>query len=442
MHLAAAKGDLPLLRACLAADPSLVHLEGCSGQQPLHYAARALQSQAVDELLAAGASAAACDSYGRTAATHMAFCYGGLSVVEQMAADAMLARLVAAGLDLNAQDEDGSCALREAAASENAPMVRLLMKHGASARLEGTAGGDLLCCAVHGSDCRTAAEGLGTLRRLLVGGAPAAARCKSGSTPLLAAAQVVPSLQPKHATMLLQQLLRHGADARATDAKVRSTARQGREASAPSACLHACWSARCELTTQSAPCHVHANANSTAYSAPAPTAPQGRNCFHHLAAALPHPHCNHGALAAALEVLLPVAGGAAALSLPDERGYPPLAFAVLAEQYETVQLAGLPRCPDATACLRLLINSGANPLTPFSLVQWGQARTVVGHILCIALDSTGAAAASQAQSAHVHRRCSCAAHVPGSECSCTAAAGSPLASALTPPPAPLAVLQL
>lgn len=184
IHWAAQRGDIPLLQACLAADPSLVHLEGAGGQLPLHYAASALQLQSVDALLDAGASAAALDYYDRTPAFRMA-CQGcaSLSVAEQSAADAILAWLVEAGMDIGATDEDIPCALMEAARNGNAPLVRLLLKHGASADLEGIDGGDLLCCPVRSMDCRNAAEVLGMLRRLLKGGAPAAASSSTGSTP-------------------------------------------------------------------------------------------------------------------------------------------------------------------------------------------------------------------------------------------------------------------
>ncbi|PRW57538.1 flagellar associated [Chlorella sorokiniana] len=334
VHWAAQHGDLPLLRACLAADPHLVYLEGACGQQPPHYAAATYQPQAVDALLGAGASAAAVDSYERTAAFHMACCAcGSLSDVQQMAGDAILARLVAGGMDINAQDEDGSCALLEAGKNGNAPLMRLLLKHGASARLEDTAGGGLLCQMVHSMHSRNAPEMLCMLRRLLEGGAPATARSSSGSAPLLAAAAVAPRLPPKHdAAALLQLLLRHGVDAL-----------------------------------------VEASDE------------EGGSCFHQMASTLSNAKCNSAAMAAALRVLLPVAGGVAALNAGDKRGPPPLARAVLALQSQHLLLAGLGSRPEVAACLRVLMDSGADPVATFQLGCWGPERTIAGHLACMAL---------------------------------------------------------
>ena len=100
----------------------------------------------MDALLDAGASAAALDYYDRTPAFRMA-CRGraSLSVAEQSAADAILARLVEAGMDIGATDEDIPCALMEAARNGNAPLVRLLLKHGASADLRASTAAT--CCA-------------------------------------------------------------------------------------------------------------------------------------------------------------------------------------------------------------------------------------------------------------------------------------------------------
>lgn len=393
VHWAAQRGDVPLLQACLAADPSLVHLEGAGGQLPLHYAASALQLQAVDALLAAGASAAALDCYDRTPAFRMA-CRGraSLSVAEQSAADAILARLVAAGMDIGATDEDIPCALMEAARNGNAPLVRLLLKHGASAQLEDTDGGDLLCCSVRSMDCRNAAEVLGMLRRLLKGGAPAAASSSTGSTPLLAAAAVAPRLQPKHATALLQLLLQHGADATAKDGQVH---------------WHG-WRAllRCMLARMPACLHIHKGGRAAPavpamlesaarltcdapLSAP-PLPHQAASCFHHLAGALSHPDCNSGAVAAALRVLLPVAGGEAALNEADEHGFQPLARAFFQIQCEQVLFSQLELCPQAAPCLRVLMESGADPMAMYRHGQYGAMRTTAEHLVCYAVRRRGA----------------------------------------------------
>ncbi len=160
----------------------------------------------------------------RQMGTQMAGWRDRLSVVEQMAADAILARLVAGGLDIDAREEEGRTALQLAVNNGNAALARLLLKHGASARLEGAAAAALLCDAVQGIISRNAPEALAVLRRLLEAGAAAAASQADGTTPLLAAACVAPCLAPKHATLLLELLLQHGADAKATDNEVR---RQG-----------------------------------------------------------------------------------------------------------------------------------------------------------------------------------------------------------------------
>jgi L-alanine-DL-glutamate epimerase-like enolase superfamily enzyme len=57
-------------------------------------------------------------------------------VVQQMAGDAILGRLVAAGADLNQRAEDGKTALHAAVADGCGALVRLLLKHGAAAGVE------------------------------------------------------------------------------------------------------------------------------------------------------------------------------------------------------------------------------------------------------------------------------------------------------------------
>lgn len=222
VHRAAADGDLRLLAALLAADPSLATLKGLGGRQPLSFAARAFQAGAVEALLAAGAPARALDAEQQTALHHLCSSgYARLSVAEHMAADAILCRLVAAGADLNQRDAKGRSPLDLAVGSSCCVMARLLLKHGAAAAA-GDAGRDasLLCSLMRSADWQPA-ECLALLRRLLESGVGVAGRDAEheGRTPLMAAAEAAGQMSAKHGPALLHMLLKCGADAAATDDK-------------------------------------------------------------------------------------------------------------------------------------------------------------------------------------------------------------------------------
>ncbi len=118
--------------------------------------------------------------------------------------------------------------------------------------------------------------------------------------------------------------------------------------------------------------------------------PQGRNCFHHLARSLSRSGCNRGALAAALRVLLPVAGGVEALNAGAPDGMPPLGSGILGMDDHYAQ-PWEPRCDGVPACIRVLVEHGADPLASFKLSMYSWPRTIAQHLACYALLSKGAA---------------------------------------------------
>ena len=229
VHRTAARGDVRALRACLAADASLAHVLDRDGCTPLHHAARNFQAAAVEALLAAGADAGARDRYGRSAAHDLAICAGSkLTVVQHMAADAVLRRLAAAGLDVlpAAEDEDGGAgdwtALHSAAELGNLMLLRLLVKRGGGWKRAAAAADRALLCELVTTAQRPAlaSEALRLLGLLLQHGAPADARSACGATALLHAARAAPKMEPKHVAPLLELLLNHGADPLAVDDRV------------------------------------------------------------------------------------------------------------------------------------------------------------------------------------------------------------------------------
>ena len=124
---------------------------------------------------------------------------------------------------------------------------------------------------------------------------------------------------------------------------------------------------------------------------PAPPLPhQAASCFHRLADALSHPECNSGAVAAALRVLLPVAGGEAALNEADEHGFPPLARAFSDYQGSQVMFRQLELCPQAAPCLRMLMENGADAMAMYCHGQCGVMRTTAEHLVCYAVRRKGA----------------------------------------------------
>lgn len=175
-------------------------------------------------LVAAGADVRAEDSVGRNAGNMLAQAsQGGFTAERLPTAAAILRRLVAAGLDVTARskgDRDDS-PLHEAADVGCLKLVRLMLDCCGMARAAAAADIGLLSQLVWAADGERAEEARRLLAELLQHGAPANARRPSdGATLLLTAAKVAPSMQPQHVAPLLELLLRHGADPRATSRDV------------------------------------------------------------------------------------------------------------------------------------------------------------------------------------------------------------------------------
>ena len=129
---AAALGKVERLRALIQADPQLVRAYSPDGWTALHLAAHFGQREAVETLLAAGASVQARSQNGMSnTPLHAAMPGGKLEVVEA---------LLANGAEVNARQEGGFTALHEAASQGSAPLVRLLLARGADPVLPTEAG--------------------------------------------------------------------------------------------------------------------------------------------------------------------------------------------------------------------------------------------------------------------------------------------------------------
>lgn len=124
---AAALGNVEHLGALIQADPQLVRAYSPDGWTALHLAAHFGQCEAVETLLAAGASVQA-RSHNSMLNTplHAAMPGGRPEIVEA---------LLASGAEVNAQQEGGFTALHEAASQGSVPLVSLLLSHGADAAL-------------------------------------------------------------------------------------------------------------------------------------------------------------------------------------------------------------------------------------------------------------------------------------------------------------------
>ena len=129
---AAALGKVERLRALAQTDPQLVHAYSPDGWTALHLAAHFGQREAVEALLAAGASVyAGSHNTMQNTPLHAAIPGGKAEIVE-----ALLAR----GAEVNARQEGGFTALHEAAMQGNAALVRLLLARGADPALASEAG--------------------------------------------------------------------------------------------------------------------------------------------------------------------------------------------------------------------------------------------------------------------------------------------------------------
>ena len=129
---AAALGKVERLRALIQADPQLIHAYSPDGWTALHLAAHFGQREAVEVLLAAGASVQARSQNGmRNTPLHAAMPGGKSEIVEV---------LLASGAEVNAQQEGGFTALHEAASQGSAVLVRLLLARGADPALVSESG--------------------------------------------------------------------------------------------------------------------------------------------------------------------------------------------------------------------------------------------------------------------------------------------------------------
>ena len=376
IHRAAAAGDLRLLRACLAADASLLHLRDSYGCTPLHHAASRFQPVAVEALLAAGADVRAEDGIGRNAAFAMAQADPYLLTAAQLrAADGILRQLVAAGLDVTAASRGSvDTPLFAAAGAGNLAILRLLMQHGGAARAAAAANhaslAQLISC-VHLDE--QAEEALRLLGELLRHGAAVDARCAdSGETLLLAAARRAAAMPPPHVAPLLELLLRHGADARAVDSEV----------GGPGGWVVG---GRARLASWPHGQRATAQRMSTPHGSSAAPPPQGRNVVHHLMMGLSSESAGRAALAEALRVLLPAAGGAAALGWRDAERHTPLWCLLRLNSPDQRRIA---RSAELVA---ELLAAGADLQERQGSLD--DARTLPEHLACVALNSPGAAPA-------------------------------------------------
>lgn len=129
---AAALGKVERLRALAQADPQLLHSYSQDGWTALHLAAHFGQREAVETLLAAGASVQArSHNTMHNTPLHAAMPGGKPEVVEA---------LLAAGAEVNAQQEGGFTALHEAAMQGSVPLVKLLLARGADPALASESG--------------------------------------------------------------------------------------------------------------------------------------------------------------------------------------------------------------------------------------------------------------------------------------------------------------
>jgi ankyrin repeat protein len=125
---AATLGDLPRLRALLAAEPALAKAFSNDGFTALHLATFFSQPEAAEELLRSGADVDAVANNGmKVAVINSAAASGRADVVKLV---------LRAGANPNAKQQMGWTALHAAAAHDNVEMAQALLEAGADASLK------------------------------------------------------------------------------------------------------------------------------------------------------------------------------------------------------------------------------------------------------------------------------------------------------------------
>jgi hypothetical protein len=139
VHEAARQGDLPLIQALMVQSKGIVNAPGDGSVTPLMLAAGAGHSEVVTFLVKdAKADVAAQDLKKRTALHHLALGPAGGKASDRAAVRAITACLLRGRVSaavVNARDEEGLTALHHAAIRGVPELVRVLLKHGADARM-------------------------------------------------------------------------------------------------------------------------------------------------------------------------------------------------------------------------------------------------------------------------------------------------------------------
>lgn len=214
VHEAARQGDLPVIQALMLQDRRVADAPGDGSATPLMLASGAGHADVVTYLVAnAKADGSATDLRKRTALHYLALGAGG---ADRVAAGAITGCILQGrvGALVDARDEEGLTALHHAAVLGRPDLIRVLLKHGADARLL-----------------------VGSTAGQADGEAPMDARrlCEEQC-------HGVPPAEKREALRLLGE----GATKTAASAEAKRAAEDGAGSlSSPSACVHACVSRLC-----------------------------------------------------------------------------------------------------------------------------------------------------------------------------------------------------
>ncbi len=192
--------EVARIKAAARRDPASLGRPVRDGLPPLHVAISAGYPDFVAWLLDHGADVDARDTDGRPA-LHLA-------VLAPGRAGAVLRTLLEHRARLDATDPDGSTALHQAAATNTALTITLLLAAGADPNARARDGSTPLHRAAVAQPFRTELEVTGSIAALVAGGADVDARDQRGSTPLHHAVLV-------DCAVAVSILLAHGADANA-----------------------------------------------------------------------------------------------------------------------------------------------------------------------------------------------------------------------------------